>query len=68
MNLRSPLLTAKWESRLDAISKGKESDSSFIKEMKNYSIALIESIKGDNSKFIHDNKTGKKCPNCGKYF
>lgn len=65
--LKSPLLTAKWESRLDAISKGKESDSSFIKEMKNYSIALIESIKGDNSKFIHDNKTGKKCPNCGKY-
>ena len=35
--------------------------------MKNYSIALVEDVKGGNSKFVHDNKTGKKCPNCGKY-
>ena len=65
--LKSPLLTAKWEKRLDEISKGKHNPNDFIKEMRNYAIALVESVKGDSSKFIHDNKTGKKCPNCGKY-
>lgn len=65
--LKSPLLTAKWEKKLDGISKGKEDYNLFIKEMRNYAVALIESIKGTDSKFIHDNKTGKKCPNCGKY-
>ena len=65
--LKSPLLTAKWESQLDEIAKGKRDWNSFIKEMKNYSVALVEDVKGANSKFVHDNKTGKKCPNCGKY-
>lgn len=66
-DLKSPLLTARWESQLDEISKGKRDDHSFIKEMKNYSVALVEDVKGTNNKFVHDNKTGKKCPNCGKY-
>lgn len=66
-DLKSPLLTAKWESQLDAIAKGKKDDHSFIKEMKNYSVALVEDVKCVDSKFVHDNKTGKKCPNCGKY-
>lgn len=65
--LKSPLLTAKWENKLDKISKGKEDPSTFIKEMRNYAIALVEAIKQENSKFIHDNQTGRKCPNCSKY-
>ncbi|MDY3360716.1 MAG: DNA topoisomerase III [Clostridium celatum] len=65
--LKSPILTARWERQLDEIAKGKREWSSFIKEMKNYSVALVEDVKGANSKFVHDNKTGKKCPNCGKY-
>ena len=65
--LKSPLLTAKWEKRLEGISKGKDNPNAFIKEMKNYAVALVEAVKTDNSKFVHDNKTGKKCPNCGKY-
>lgn len=66
-DLKSPLLTAKWESQLDEIAKGKRDDHSFIKEMKNYSVALVEDVKCASSKFVHDNKTGKKCPNCGRY-
>lgn len=66
-DLKSPLLTAKWERKLDEIAKGKINWNSFIKEMKNYSVALVEDVKSANSKFVHDNKTGKKCPNCGKY-
>lgn len=65
--LKSPLLTAKWENKLDKISKGKEDPNAFMKEMRNYAIALVEAIKQENSKFIHDNQTGRKCPNCGKY-
>lgn len=66
-DLKSPLLTAKWESQLDEIAKGKRDDHSFVKEMKNYSIALVEDVKCANSRFTHDNLTGKKCPECGKY-
>lgn len=66
-DLKSPLLTAKWESQLDQISKGKRDNLSFIKEMKNYSVALVEDVKCGSSKFTHDNLTGKKCPECGKY-
>lgn len=65
--LKSPLLTAKWEASLDRISKGKEDPKNFAKEMRNYSIALVEAVKQENSKFHHDNLTGKKCPECGKY-
>lgn len=66
-DLKSPLLTAKWEKRLDEISKGKSNSNDFMKEMRNYSITLVNDVKSANSKFVHDNKTGKKCPNCGKY-
>lgn len=65
--LKSPLLTAKWEKRLDEISKGKEKGHEFVREMRNYTIALVEDVKGDSHRFVHDNKTGKKCPQCGKY-
>ena len=44
-DLKSPLLTAKWESQLDQIAKGKRDNLSFIKEMKNYSVALVEDVK-----------------------
>lgn len=65
--LKSPILTAKWEKKLDEISKGKADAHKFIREMRNYATALVEDVKNDSSKFVHDNKTGKKCPNCGKY-
>ena len=65
--LKSPLLTAKWELELEKISKGKEDPHKFIKNMKNYSTALVESVKEESVKFHHDNLTGKKCPECGKY-
>lgn len=65
--LKSPLLTARWEKRLEEIAGGKADSHQFVKEMKNYAIALIEDVKGGNAKFHHDNQTGKKCPECGKY-
>lgn len=66
-DLKSPLLTAKWEKELEDIAKGKSNDIKFIKGMREYAINLVEDVKGGTEKFHHDNQTGKKCPNCGKY-
>lgn len=65
--LKSPLLTARWEKKLEEIAKGRASSNKFIEDMKEYATSLVEDVKGDLGKFVHDNKTGKKCPNCGKY-
>lgn len=66
-DLKSPLLTAKWESQLEDISKGKEDAMDFIVEMRRYSRALVEDVKVNGNKFVHENVTGAKCPKCGKY-
>lgn len=66
-DLKSPLLTANWEEMLDRISKGKGDSKKFIKDIRNYTVALVEDVKLGESKFHHDNLTGKKCPQCGKY-
>ncbi|OBR94071.1 MULTISPECIES: DNA topoisomerase III [Clostridium] len=66
-DLKSPLLTAKWETDLNLISKGKLNDKSFIGNMRNYSVKLVEDVKSSSDKFRHDNLSGAKCPECGKY-
>lgn len=65
--LKSPLMTAKWELELDLISKGKKNPKVFTEEMRNYAKELVQDVKGSSDKFRHDNVTGKKCPDCGKY-
>jgi DNA topoisomerase III len=65
--LKSPLLTAEWEMELDLISKGKKDPRVFIDRMRNYAAELVQDVKGSSDKFKHDNLTGKKCPDCGKY-
>ena len=66
-DLKSPELTASWEMRLQAIAKGKESDKTFMKEIDNYTKALIQVIKSADGTFRHDNMTRTKCPECGKF-
>lgn len=66
-DLKSPLLTAKWEKELDLISKGKLKGRAFIDDMKVYASKLVEDVKGSKDKYVHDNLTGTKCPECGKY-
>ncbi|MBD7910516.1 MULTISPECIES: DNA topoisomerase III [Clostridium] len=66
-DLKSPLLTAKWEKELDDIAKGKANSKAFVDNMKGYATKLVTDVKGGTSKFHHDNQTGRKCPNCGKY-
>ncbi|SFC21506.1 DNA topoisomerase III [Clostridium uliginosum] len=66
-DLKSPLLTARWEKELDDISKGKENVNAFTGRMRNYATALVQDVKFSTDKYVHDNLTGKKCPQCGKY-
>lgn len=65
-DLKSPILTANWENCLENISKGKLDDKKFLDDMKKYTIELINDVKGRDSKFVHNNITGVKCPECGK--
>jgi DNA topoisomerase-3 len=65
-DLKSPLLTAKWEKNLAQISEGKLDKNSFIKEMKLFTEEIIKSIKQTDAQFKHDNLSTTKCPDCGK--
>lgn len=66
-DLKSPLLTAKWERELDLISKGRLKGNIFVNNMRGYATKLVEDVKESTDKFKHDNLSGQKCPNCGKY-
>lgn len=64
--LKSPALTAEWEQKLGAITKGKLHKDSFIGEMREYAKAVVQEIKETEKAFRHDNLSTKKCPDCGK--
>ncbi len=66
-DLCSPALTGEWELKLGRIAKGKLKKEIFIEEMKSYTKTVIKEIKSSTDKFKHDNVTGKKCPECGKF-
>ena len=66
-DLKKPDMTAEWEMRLSAIAKGRESRTVFMKEIRSYSEDLISEIKQGQGSFRHDNMTGKRCPQCGKF-
>jgi DNA topoisomerase-3 len=65
--LKSPELTARWEQRLQLISKGRSDPSAFINEMKEYAAKLVSNVISSTNVFKHDNMTREKCPECGKY-
>ena len=66
-DLKSPILTAEWENKLEKISSGELSANKFLNDIKSYTKDIVREIKSDDSKFRHDNITGSKCPDCGKY-
>jgi DNA topoisomerase-3 len=65
-DLRSPALTAEWEQKLSAIADGQLNKNAFISDIKKYTKEVVHEIKTSEEKFKHDNKTGTKCPSCGK--
>ena len=66
-DLKKAELTADWEKKLTAISKGKQNDQKFMREISDYTQALIKDIKTSDGKFRHDNVTRHRCPECGKF-
>jgi DNA topoisomerase-3 len=66
-DLKSPVLTAEWEQQLNDIAKGRTYKTKFLNDMINYTRSIIKEIKTSEKKFVHDNETREKCPDCGSY-
>ncbi|WP_167956474.1 DNA topoisomerase III [Anaerosporobacter faecicola] len=64
--LKKPELTADWETKLGQIAKGTMKKATFMKDIRSYSMELVEEIKGGEGTYRHDNLTNSKCPVCGK--
>ncbi|MGM0125223.1 DNA topoisomerase III [Enterococcus sp. AZ194] len=64
-SLVTPELTEKWEKDLEAISKGKKSATTFIKEIEKETQRLVSEVKKSEQKYQDFSVTSKKCPDCG---
>jgi DNA topoisomerase III len=64
--LKSPALTAEWEQKLQAISKGTLSKNKFMNDMIAFASKAVKEIKQTEQTFKHDNMSSTKCPDCGK--
>lgn len=64
-SLVTPELTEKWEKELEAIAKGKQSSTAFLKEIEHDTKKLVSEIKQSESKYQDFSITQKKCPDCG---
>ncbi|MCL2351836.1 MAG: DNA topoisomerase III [Firmicutes bacterium] len=66
-DLRSAELTAKWEQELALISKGQAKNDAFIARMREYTAKLVASVAASGAKYVHDNMTRERCPDCGEF-
>lgn len=66
-DLKSPLLTAKWEAQLADIAKGKAKDSAFLQDIRAYAKELVQAVKMSEATYAHDNMTKKRCPVCDHF-
>ena len=64
--LRSAEMTARWEEKLMAISRGRLSGDAFIGDMRKYAATLVAQTVASTASFTHDNVTREKCPDCGR--
>ncbi|WP_404591534.1 DNA topoisomerase III [Enterococcus sp. UD-01] len=63
--LVTPELTEKWEKTLEAIAKGKQNSTVFLKEIEQDTRKLVNEIKQSQSNYQDFSITQKKCPECG---
>ncbi len=66
-DLKSAELTARWEQELSNISKGTAKSDNFVESMRTYAAKLVSTVIASDAKYIHDNMTREKCPECGKF-
>ncbi len=53
--LKEPLLTARWEEKLEAISQGQLHREDFIQEIKGYATNLVQQVAASQEVYVHDN-------------
>ncbi|MCL2811901.1 MAG: DNA topoisomerase III [Clostridia bacterium] len=66
-DLKSAELTGKWEQELALISKGTAKSEGFLAQMRAYTTKLVAMVIASDAKYVHDNMTREKCPECGQY-
>lgn len=66
-DLKSAELTAQWEQELAQISKGQAKSEAFVAQMRTYASKLVSMVIASDAKYVHDNVTREKCPECGKF-
>lgn len=64
-DLKSPLLTANYETRLKKIAEGKEKDLKFLDDIVEQTKTMVSQIQKSILVYTPDNLTSKKCPECG---
>lgn len=64
-DLKSPLLTAKFELSLQKISVGSFSFDNFVSEIKVLTVDILKQILSTKTSYKHDNMIKQKCPLCG---
>ena len=52
--------------QLSQIAQKKKHSQDFIREIRQYTVSLIQEIEKNDGQFKHDNITHKKCPECGE--
>ncbi|WP_438349211.1 DNA topoisomerase III [Paenibacillus sp. FA6] len=62
--LRSPELTAKWESELEKIAQGQGSSDLFLKVIRSMSKELVAGVKGSSVEYKPHNVSNSHCPEC----
>lgn len=65
--LTSPELTAKWESELEAIAKGKGNAREFLANIRKQTEKLVSEVKMSSKEYRPHNLTGSKCPDCREF-
>lgn len=66
-DLKSAELTARWEQELAFISKGRAKSDVFVATMRDYAAKLVSMVISSSAKYVHDNMTREKCPECEKF-
>lgn len=64
--LRSPELTARWESELERIAKGQGDPSAFMRGIREQTKKWIAEVTAETREYKPHNLTSSSCPECGK--
>lgn len=65
--LKSAEMTAKWETKLEKIARGKENPAHFMNDIRSLTKQLVSEIQQSEKTYRAHNITGSKCPECDSF-